>query len=345
MFYNIQAIPIETGVFTWSKANSGYEIADVERSELVNFVTQYKDKYALAGGRCIVPKDHMMSPERNLLEDCPKLFTEFSEIGYEEKEIVYFANKYGLLLPRESFKMTAGIKVSDKSYCEGESVEFWKNQIRLIHTTLAYWQWFVHNNTDALRKVTSTSNMLKNDGIIFGFEFPHYSQWFSFLKSQLNELNDIPIQRLMDGDIESRVKFFVQQTINNQLKEFPVEPCLVFDKENNLKQYYRPSSLISLLWFQFFRYVTGEQKVKQCPLCKDWYDVSGNVSRDGNKSVIWDKYCPCCGNKLYAKKSIVKKQYQQLKMTKDEILSRHRRKDHKLIKEWITELESSPKTP
>ncbi|MBP2643285.1 MAG: hypothetical protein H6Q67_1172 [Firmicutes bacterium] len=251
-----------------------------------------------------------------------------------DKNIITFANKYGLLLPDESIMIPPNSKVDNDTYSPGETIEFWMKQIRLMKTALTYWQYYRREDIQSLKNVISK----QNDTIKYSFESSYFSLWKKFHKQDIQDRDDtLNFDKLKEDDLFLLAKFFVQQEINDQCKEYPVEPCLLFDKEDNsLKQYYRPSSLISLLWFQFFRYVSGEQKIKECPICRKWYDVSGNVSSTGIKSIVWNKHCTDCGNRLYAKKSIVKKQYTN-GMSIDEIIRHSRKVNPDTIKKWIQE--------
>jgi len=105
------------------------------------------------------------------------------------------------------------------------------------------------------------------------------SPGFEQYKQLLQNRGELPRGEFTAGEDSLIVKFDVQQIINCQLKEYPVTPCLLFDEKNDLKQYFRPSSLLALMWFQFFRYVTGQQKIKQCPICSDWYDISDDSNK------------------------------------------------------------------
>ncbi len=116
---------------------------------------------------------------------------------------------------------------------------------------------------------------------------------------------------------------------------FPVVPTLIIDRTDTLKQYYQPSSLISLMWYQFFRYITGEQKLKQCSVCKEMYDIG---EKSGNP--IWDKRCPTCANRLRVKKNKVKEQYFS-GVPEEQIIERAKKTDPDTIREWITEFENT----
>ncbi len=335
--------PIETGVFTWNKADSGYEIVEIERSELVHYVTSHKEKYALAGGRCIVAKEHKQSPIPNMLENHPALFTEFTELGLDEGRIINFANKYGLLLPphsllydREDISSGTLKKARDYSENKGETLDFWVNQIMDMHSALYVWQLFVNKKVESLQDIISHVP----GNIEYYLEFPDYIKSFPFHKRQIEIRRDtLAFDALEKGDILLKAKFFTQLIINDHCKEFPVAPYLIFDKDNRLEQRYRPSSLISLLWFQFFRYVTGEQKIKQCPICKKWFNVSDNSSE-----TRWTNRCPTCANRLRVQKASVKKRFLS-GMSTDEIIKRTEKTDPEIIKGWISEISESHNPP
>jgi len=101
-------------------------------------------------------------------------------------------------------------------------------------------------------------------------------------------------KRIAKNDYFLPAQFIIQQIINKNLDQYPVKPRLLMDKNNTLKQFFVPSSLLSCMWFQFFQVVTGERKIKQCAYCGQWENIT-------NKYASW-KYHSHCGNKARVKK-------------------------------------------
>jgi len=153
-------------------------------------------------------------------------------------------------------------------------------------------------------------------------QVPNASQHSAY--SHLAVLQDVFVLGLLLGQNRCLLQFFSDV----------VTPCLLFDEKNDLKQYFRPSSLLALMWFQFFRYVTGQQKIKQCPICSDWYAVSD----DSNKT-RWNNRCTKCANRLRVQKTSVKKRYLS-GLSVDKIIKKTKKTDPDIIKEWIQELET-----
>jgi hypothetical protein len=158
---------------------------------------------------------------------------------------------------------------------------------------------------------------------------PDLKHYMEVLKNK-GELPDLTLTNdpLLD------VKFFVQEIINAKVKEYPVIPCLLFDEKNNLIQHFRPTSLLSLMWFQFFRYISGELKIKQCPICKEWFNVS-----DYSQETRWNNRCPICANRLRVQKTSVKKKY-LAGISIDEIIKSTKKTSPDIIRDWIQEWES-----
>ena len=204
-----------------------------------------------------------------------------------------------------------------------ESCAFWATQSLLMKTILDMWQ------SRTLKK--SNSSITRKCKILNSPDFEKYKQL-------LQNRGELPRGEFTSGEDSLVVKFDVQQIINYQLKEYPVTPCLLFDAKNNLKQYFRPSSLLSLMWFQFFRYVTGQQKIKQCPICSEWYDVSEDSSK-----TRWNHRCTKCANRLRVQKTSVKKRYLS-GLSAGEIINSTKKTDPDTIKEWIQEFEVEKNT-
>ena len=295
--------PVKIDVYTQYVSDNGYEI-------IKDVHLQY---IAAKGGK--------LSPQTTILEKHPALFTEFAGLAEIPGVdcLIQFANKYGLLKPYEehTHSSISGIEASVDT--PRESCTFWATQSLLMSTFLDMWQ------SRALKK--SNSSIARK---CINLNSPGFEKY----KQLLQNRGELPRGEFTSGEDSLVVKFDVQQIINCQLKEYPVTPCLLFDEKNDLKQYFRPSSLLSLMWFQFFRYVTGQQKIKQCPVCSDWYDVSD----DSNKT-RWNNRCTKCANRLRVQKTSVKKRYLS-GLSVDEIIKKTKKTDPDIIKEWIQELEA-----
>ena len=334
----MEPMKVEIGVFIQYVSNAGYEIIEAQASDANKYISNNRRAYASAGGPSIVSKGHARSPRKDILNNWYLLFTEFAELGHEPENIITFANKYGLLLPSPTFgtlntKETTELAAS-ADYADGERLSFWSEQIFAMHAALQAWRWVEDNNVKALQ-----SSIKINPGqITYSFSFPDNS--YCAIPIDLvhlrNRDNTLKLDQLRNGSVFLQAKFFVQQMINKQARNFPVEPCLIFDEDNNLIQRYRPSSLLSFMWYQFYRYVTGEQKVQQCPQCHRWDDV-----RDESGNIRWTSICTQCSKKLRTQKSEIKKQYLIDRMPADEIIKRRRKGDENTIREWIAEFENT----
>jgi len=294
-------VPVRTDIYTQYISDNGYEIV--------------KDNHL----QYIATKGGKLSPQTTILEKHPALFTEFA--GLAEIPgidcLIQFANKYGLLKPYEEHTHYEPSVIEVTIATPRESCVSWGSEITLIKGILDVWQNYKLEKTNT--NLTDTYQMLNAPG-------------FASYKQLLQNRNELPVEDYASSPLKQ--KFLVQQIINAKLREYPVTPCLLFDEKNNLKQHFRPTSLLSLMWFQFFRYVTGQQKIKQCPICSDWYDVSD----DSNKT-RWHNRCTKCANRLRVQKTSVKKRYLS-GLSLDEIITKTKKTDPGVIKEWIQELEA-----
>ncbi len=75
--------------------------------------------------------------------------------------------------------------------------------------------------------------------------------------------------------------------INAQIDNYPLKTLLKQNPDTGiLKQTFQPSSLLSLMWYQFYQSVTGERKFKQCKICHQYSDVT-DIKRN------WDHHKEC----------------------------------------------------
>jgi hypothetical protein len=242
------ANPLDGELFVWHKVDAGYEIKD-------GFIVERPDSTEL-----IRYEDALTSN--------PPLFSIFSDLD-AEADILEFANNHGLLLGR-----TMDLE-SDTPTLSREKVAFWQHQIHRMRDLMEIWQWSMGGE---LAKLSQVITWPAPDRI--------WVKLSDLSWGTTAQKHPVMFEEFHYGDLILPAKFFVQQQINDKLKEYPVLPRLLFDEANNLQQYFYPSSLLAGLWYQAFQFFSSEIKIDRCRICGQWEDVS-------DKNVNWTSHAAC----------------------------------------------------
>lgn len=276
-------LDIEQSFFAWPKADEGY----------------YWDDQAMVSrpiNAIHMPPFLVASPESTgliattPLEKEPSLFLAFAELSEEPDAILAFANQYGHL--------TQGVRIdikppmpADKGKpvfypLEGESLHFWQREIRQMALAVQLWRWLEDKNVEALKKI------IRWDGVEFGGSVEVLVKYRlggveNLLASE--NYNNVIFKRFRPGELILPAKCLLQNIINVKLKRYPANPRLLLNEANELAPYIYPESLLSAMWLQFLRAVTGERKFRQCKVCLKWEDATGR-----NKN--WQAH-PECANR------------------------------------------------
>lgn len=255
----------------------------------------------------------------NPLNDHPGLFTIFAELSLGDDEeslkaIINFTNEFGLLTTgtlMDTSQINNGIRTYSKMFY-GVPFSFYLDQIRLMKNAFRIWNWLQEKNSPMLAKVITRTNdniryffgeiedieIYKNGGTRIDHKGNCLNNYKGFFQPRYFDLFNKPnyyiLNRLEKDDYLLPAQLIVQKIINQQLDKYTAKPLLLMDKNNTLKQFINPTSLLSCMWFQFFQVVTGERKVKQCAYCGRWEDVT-------DKYASW-KYHKRCGVKKRVEK-------------------------------------------
>ena len=240
----------------------------------------------------------------------PILFKLLSESDTTDSYID-FANKYGHLANPQPLRPKGP---DNDNILQGESLYFWRKHQWLMKYSLQLWDWIKSDNFEKLSSVIKWDQNLpytfsfrlgreediksslsgdpnwSNDPYIIGsasLNFCHEEQHDRFVLNGnlmgLYELKDV----LKLGDFRLPAIKTLQMIINSQLHEHPSRSMLTLDnKKQDYVNQLIPSSLLASMWLQLSQYVAGEKKIKQCPICRQWSDVT-------NTKGSWIKHREC----------------------------------------------------
>ena len=268
----------------------------------------------------------------------PQLFMKFAEIDAENmQQILDFANRYGLLAGTDSVNVDGLTTPADK-------VRFWQEKIFEMQQAVQIWQesqaqkenirfqwrgdtlYFYMGTAADIRSYRNTGTRTEGEG------------FFPPTKKTLFTLDDHPeFKEIPKTSYRFWAKVVVQKIVNENLREFPAPPQLLFNRtrgkvsplnEFSLRLY--PARLLPVLFLQLIKYVTGETQLKQCTACHEWHDA---------KKARWKSLCNKCTTSRRQYKFKAKKLFTQ-GASLEEILRRDKKTDPALIREWVSEFES-----
>jgi len=258
--------------------------------------------------------------------DEPTLFLKFAEIQPTQEGILAFANSYGkltlgeteLLTPQYSYPKD---RQDDKPWKHGnvmgryeqrdgkmygggfgESLQFWREEIKYMRWTVQVWEWLKNRDTKSLRKVifwpknnNSVGYVLADKEVLEGYSSARnifkdlgFKKTFACTMGQLasSDFKENIFARFRPGDVLLPAQYLVQSRINKKLEEYATKPRLLMNDENKLEPYLMPENLLAAMWLQFYLAAIGEKKYKRCSICGLWADVT-------DKRRNWSKHSDC----------------------------------------------------
>ncbi len=277
--------PIEHSIFMGQVADNGYQIQTPAGTTSYLLEKPGSTKY---------------KTYEPLVEN-PALFAEFAELEPTKEAITDFANKYGLLIGK-GYPVVKGSKSNfSTAVTPGDPVLIWFNEIAHMKALMTIWRHYLEQNKEALAQWFYWENgqikCVPLTKTYPGDNSPY--AWHDFSQS-VNNLLAIPkvAAQIIPGDILLPVKIFVMTVVNDKLVQYPALAQITINVNGLiLAPKFQPKNLLSVLWFQFSRYVIGELKVTPCIVCGGWVEFT-----DGKKM----KAHPACSNRWRVKKSRIR---------------------------------------
>lgn len=243
-------------------------------------------------------------------KESPVLFKLFSDMDATPESYLNFACKYGHL----NEPLYLWFKDIPDNVLHGESLYFWRRHQWLMRYSLQLWDWIKGDN---LEKLSSCIKWDQNLPYTFSFQIGSEEDINSFLSKDHNwskspyiignanlyfcheeqqdrfvlnsnltglyELKDV----LKIGDVRLPAIKALQLIINSQLREYPSSYMLTLNgKKQDYVNQLIPGSILASMWLQLSQYIAGEKRIKQCPICRQWSDVT-------NVKGSWIKHREC----------------------------------------------------
>ena len=203
------------------------------------------------------------------------LYRKFAGL-YDDKSIIEFANRYGLL-GKTVFLMPHGGGGVDV----GESLERWRYESRTMGTLLAIWDmvqnrdagklgqiiiWPRPNNTTLLRLLSKYDESQKR-WVATQHKGKGYIPGLITEVLASPEINPELLTRWRVGMPIEPAKYYVYHKVNEHLEGHVSPKILPFLKD---RIYLFPDSLMAAIWVMFLMEITGNVRIRQCDVCKEW---------------------------------------------------------------------------
>jgi hypothetical protein len=208
------------------------------------------------------------------------LFKDFINLTDNPEAILSFANQYGWLGLKEPGKTTEGV-------CLGESFRNWDIERRELKMAFQVWEWIQNKATGKLKEhiirdkgEVSFQYYVIGEDEITGDEEKAWREAYSRKEVVLFEcytslLGGKEAFRIFNdpNDCILPAKYFLATLTASKLQSNLIAIPLV-TQEDNFKFHLRATTLLQTLWFQFFRFLTGDVKFRRCEICGDLMDVT-----------------------------------------------------------------------
>ena len=199
---------------------------------------------------------------------------------YDDKSIIEFANRYGLLGKTVFLIPPGGGEVA-----VGESLERWRYESRAMGVLLAIWDMVQKKAAGKLGQIIIWPGT--NDHIILRLlsEYDEsQKRWVvtqhkgeGYVPGLVSELMASPqinpelLRRWQVGMPIEPAKYYVSHNVNKHIEGHVCPKILPFLED---RIYLFPDSLLSALWVMFLMEITGNIRIRQCDLCGEWKEVA-----------------------------------------------------------------------
>jgi len=180
-----------------------------------------------------------------------------SLIRKDERDILKFANKYGLLKRHPVHNLVFKKRNSWQQFQLGESLLWWKEEIRVLAKCLQLWDMVLGGDKELRNTV-----LWHRDGITIRLDS-----------------NDVPLisranMNLLDrwskGDAKGPALYYLSLEADRRLLN-ALTPKLL--PSQNSEIYLFPDNLLATIWLMFLLEISGRTRFIQCHSCGDYFDA------------------------------------------------------------------------
>ena len=198
---------------------------------------------------------------------------------HDNKSIIEFANRYGLLGENVLLMPHGGGGVT-----LGESLERWTYESRTMGILLAIWDLvekrdarklgqiiiWPNPNTTLLRLLSEYDESQKR-WVATQHKGKGYAPGLVTEVLASPEINPELLERWQVGMPVEPAKYYVYHKVNKHLEGHVTPKILPFLED---RIYLFPDSLLAALWVMFLMEITGNIRIRQCDVCGEWKEVA-----------------------------------------------------------------------
>ena len=180
-----------------------------------------------------------------------------SLIKKDDKDILKFANKYGLLKRQPVHDLVFRNQDTGRQFQLGESLLWWREEIRDMAACLDLWD-MVLADTAELKNIV----LWHRDGITIKLD-DSYVQLVG--RANMNLLG-----RWRKGDTKGPALYYLSLEADKRLLNTLTPKILV---SQNCEISFLPDTLLAVIWLMFLWEISGRTRLIQCPGCGEYFDA------------------------------------------------------------------------
>lgn len=180
-----------------------------------------------------------------------------SLIQKDEKDTLNFANKYGLLKRHPVHKLLFKKRNTGQQLHLGESLLWWKEEIRDLATCLKLWDMVLSDDEELKDTI-----LWHRDGISIRLDNSHVQL--------VGRANMNLLGRWSKGDAKEPALYYLSLEADKRLLNALTPRALPF---HNFEIYFLPETLLAMIWLMFLWEVSGRTSLLRCASCGEYFAV------------------------------------------------------------------------
>jgi hypothetical protein len=180
-----------------------------------------------------------------------------SLIDKQDKDILSFANRYGLLKRHSAHNLVFKDKYSGQQVQLGESLLWWQEEINDLASRLKLWDMVLSDHKE-LKNIV----LWHRDGIALRLN-GDYLHLVS--RKNMNLLS-----KWHRGDLRGPASYYISLEIEKRLLN-TLTPRIPDMRSHEI--YFYPDSLLSAIWLMFLLEISGETRLLRCSICGEYFNT------------------------------------------------------------------------
>ena len=213
-----------------------------------------------------------------------------SLINKDDKDILKFANRYGLLKRQSVHDLVFRNQDAGQQFQMGESLLWWREEIGDMAACLDLWD-MVSTDDEELKNIV----LWHRDGITIRLD-NSYVQLVG--RANMNLLD-----RWRKGDTKGPALYYLSLEADKRLLN-ALTPKMLVPQSSEIS--FLPDTLLSMIWLLFLREISGITRFIKCPGCGEYFDARDPRARFCSTRCRMRNYRKCNTKRLKKGKAIKK---------------------------------------